>query len=348
MYPTGRWPELTGRQQEILRLVVQEYVTTAAPVGSRTLVRKYGLDVSPATVRNEMNVLEALGFLAQPHTSAGRVPTELGYRYYVERLAEPSELSPQERARIRQALRQARQEVEAWTEVAVRLLARTVPGTSVATPPRGEEVRFKHCELLSVSPRRVLLVMVLEDSRILQHLLDLEEPLEQEALSALAARLNRALAGKTAAEVSGALEGVTPTERKVLELIRHSLEEAEVPGELVRAGVGYILEEPEFAGQMERLRALLEVLESGELLQRLSPPPPGKVEVWIGQEIPLEGLDACGLVLARYGSGTGMVGVIGVLGPVRMPYTRAIGGVRYVARVLTELLQEAYGRRSVS
>src|SRR5690554_5745018 len=175
---------LTERQEQILGLMVRQYIETGTPVGSQKLVDQFNLDFSPATVRNELAILDELGYLHQLHTSAGRVPTERGYRYFVQRLLGEFELPLREQQMIKHQFHQARLDMEQWMRLAAAILARTSRGASVVTAPRPRPNRFKHIELISTQGRLVLMILVLYGGDVKQQMLTLAEPLEQERLSA--------------------------------------------------------------------------------------------------------------------------------------------------------------------
>src|SRR5919109_1960750 len=182
--------EMTDRRRLILKLVIQEYIDNPEPVGSEMLVRKYGLNVSSATVRNELAVLEDLGYLTHWHTSAGRVPTDAGYRYFVENLMDRTPLSPTEQRTIRHQFYQVRSELDQWIQLAGAVLARTDQNASVVTPPRSYQSRFKHLEMIAIHDTTVLLVLVLHDGTIRQQTFSLEAARSQDELSRSAGRIN--------------------------------------------------------------------------------------------------------------------------------------------------------------
>src|SRR4051794_33069251 len=192
---------ITDRQRQILAIIVEHYVATARPVASEHITGHYGLNVSSATVRNEMVELEKAGLIAQPHTSAGRVPSDRGYRYFVENLMTPTALSTSEQRTIRHQFHQIEMDAEEWVRLATSVLARTVHSAAVATAPRSSAVRLKHFEFLSISDMRILIVLVGHDGTVNQQMLTLDEGWDQESLSTLSARLNAAFGGKTAQEI---------------------------------------------------------------------------------------------------------------------------------------------------
>jgi heat-inducible transcriptional repressor len=206
--------DLTERQRMILLLVVRDYIDTAQSVGSQRLVDHYKLGISSATARNELATLTDLGYLRQPHTSAGRVPTEEGYRYFVTHLMHQAELPESIQHTISHQFYQARQDVDQWMTLAASILAHQSQGVSVVTAPHAEEAHFKHVELISTQGRQVLMVLVMAGGEVNQQILTLAEPVTQERLSTTADRLNRAIEGKSADELA-ALPGRGDTSSRI-------------------------------------------------------------------------------------------------------------------------------------
>src|SRR5579859_4103416 len=196
---------LSQRKQQILRALVEEYIHTATPVASETLVRKYGLRLSSATVRHELPGLEGANLIHQPHTSAGRVPTDLGYRYFVEHLMEESALAIDEQLLIRHQFYQVQDQLDQWVRLTASVMARLLHSAAVMTPPRSTEGQLKHFEILSVTDLSAHLVLVLQDGTVKQQRLLWEYPVEQEELSASAAHLNRLFQDKSSKQVEALL-----------------------------------------------------------------------------------------------------------------------------------------------
>jgi len=339
--------ELTPRQQTILGLVVRDYVETATPVGSRALVERYGLSVSPATVRNELAQLEESGYLSHPHTSAGRVPTHAGYRYFVERLLGEVALPLHEQLTIVHQFHQARQNLEQWMPLAASVLARTARGAALVTVPQAVESRYKHLQLISTQGRGVLLVLVLRGGMVKQRTLTLAELFSQEALSEASDRLNQLCNGLAAEEIEGRIEMLPPFEADVAQLVLDIMRQVDAhpAGPVYRDGLSEVLRQPEFA-EGEKAQELVRVLEErnffrGVLADALSPRT-GSVRVLIGGEGRWEELQTCSLVLARYGVTDLSTGALGVVGPTRMLYGRAISVVRFVAGLLSDLVYDMH------
>jgi heat-inducible transcriptional repressor len=346
---------LSQRKQQILRALVQEYVHSATPVASETLVRKYGLGFSSATVRHELAGLEEAGLIYQPHTSAGRVPTDLGYRYFVEHLVEDSTLSLDEQRLIRHQFYQVQDQLDQWVRLTASVMARLLHSAAVMTPPRASEGRLKHFEVLSVSDLSAHLVLVLMDGTVKQQRLLLEAPLQQAELSAISLRLNTLFYEKSAAELDELLSRYdsSSVEHLVGSTIARMLEQHGDPlGDVFyREGVVNILEQPEYSRigpeeeRNERVRKVLEVLEQNRFLPFLASQlrDADGVQVIIGGENDWDEMRDVSLVVARYGREDKVSGLLGVIGPTRMQYGRAIAVVRYMTQVMNELLSEVYG-----
>jgi len=338
---------LTPRQQTVLGLVVREYVSSASPVSSRALVGCYGLEISTATVRNELALLEELGYLTHPHTSAGRVPTHQGYRYFVERLLGEVNLPLHERRTIAHQFHQARQDFEQWMPLATSVLARTARGAALVTAPQAAESRYKHLQLISTQGRLVLLILVLRGGTVKQQLLTLVEPLSQEALNEISDRLNQAYNGLAADEIQARIDALPSLEADVAILVVDIMHRADMHAAdiVYRDGLSEVLQQPEFA-EGEKAQGLVRVMEErsflGVVLADALGPEVGSVRVLIGGEGRWDELRACSLVLARYGVTGFATGALGVVGPTRMLYGRAISAVRFVAGLLSDLVYDMY------
>jgi heat-inducible transcriptional repressor len=337
---------LGERQKLILALVIRDYIDNAQPVGSKTLVDKYGLTFSPATVRNEMVALTEAGYLRQPHTSAGRVPSEEGYRYFVRQLMGQTDLSPQTKRMITHQFYQVGHDVNRWLRLAASILAHQSQAASLVTAPHPERARFKHIELISTLGRQVLMVLVLTGGEIRQQMLALAEPVSQETLSTTAAQLNQLCLGMTAAAIATLIPQMEALEQDVLNLIIAEMDRssAVLGGEVYRDGMTNVLADPEFA-EVKLARRALRVFEERTFLQDLLTSTiltsnVGGVQVLIGGEGTWEELRECSIVLGRYGVPGLATGTLGVLGPIRMSYGHTISTVRFVADLLSDLVVE--------
>ncbi|NOY97775.1 MAG: heat-inducible transcription repressor HrcA [Chloroflexi bacterium] len=338
--------ELTERQKKILMLVVREYIETAQPVGSKSLVKRYHLEVSSATVRNEMAALTEMGYLRQPHTSAGRTPSEEGYRYFVSQLMNQVELPSAVQHTISHQFFQARHDVEQWMHLAASILANRSQGVSLVTAPHAEQARYKHIELIATQGRQVLMVLVLIGGEVSQQVLTLAEPVPQEQLSRAAAQLNQVCVGFGADEIAALPARSNALEQDILTLVVQDMRRANnlVSGEIYTDGLTNVLSEPEFTDSDDARRAL-RLFEEESLLQDLLSrtimnSSVGGLQVLIGGEETWEELQQCSMVLARYGVPGLATGTVGVLGPMRMPYARTIPTVRFMADLLSDLITE--------
>ncbi|HJR81813.1 MAG TPA: heat-inducible transcriptional repressor HrcA [Anaerolineales bacterium] len=339
-------PELTERQKTLLLLIIRDYIESAQPVGSKRLAEHYRLHLSSATIRNEMAALTEMGYLRQPHTSAGRVPTEEGYRYFVSQMMNQAELPESVQATISHQFHQSRADIDQWMTLAASILAHQSQGVSVVTAPHADQAKFKHVELISTQGRQVLMVLVLVGGEVSQQILTLAEPVSQERLSQTAARLNGLLAGLAVGAIA-----VLPTRPDALDqdililIIQEMRQIAErVSGEVYTDGLANVLSEPEFAESDEARRAL-KLFEKGSALQDLLARTTinsnvGGLQVLIGGEGEWEELRQCSMVLARYGVPGLATGTLGVLGPMRMSYARTIPTVRFVAGLLSNLVTD--------
>jgi len=347
-----RREDLSERQRIILKLIIKEYIKTAQPVSSEVIARNEALSVSSATVRNEMSTLEERGFISHPHTSAGRIPTDLGYRYFVEYLVdqeqEESALSVVERRTIEHQFHQVEMAQSEWMRLAAAVLAQAVQSTAVITPPRATHARLKHLELISVQDRLALLIVVFHEGTIRQQMMPLDEVKNQEELSALAHRLASRYAGLTQDQIAAHSAVLTGFSAQVHDLLLHLMRQQDElnASEVYHNGLIYMLEQPEFDSR-ERAYRLLELLEQRSLLCNILPQALDRdgVQIFIGSENPWTELREYSLILSRYGISDEMLGVLGVLGPTRFPYARAISSVRHMARVLSALIQDIYGVR---
>jgi heat-inducible transcriptional repressor len=339
--------ELTERQRLILALVVRDYIETAQPVGSARLVEHYHIDLSSATVRNEMAALTEMGYLRQPHTSAGRAPSEEGYRYFVTHIVYQADLPEPARQTISHQFFQARQDVEQWMPLAASILAHQSRAASLVTAPHAERARFKHLELIATQGRQVLMVLVLTGGEVSQQILTLVEPVAQELLSHAADGLNQACMARTTEEIAALPPRSEALEKDILTLVLQDMNRGEqrISGEIFLDGLTNVLSEPEFL-ESDDARQAVRLFEERSLLQdllaRTMPNSHvGGVQVLIGGEGKWEELKQCSVVLARYGIPGHATGMLGVFGPMRMAYSRTIPTVRFMADLLSSLVSES-------
>ena len=337
---------VTERRASIFSLIVREYVETAAPVGSKMLREKYHVPVSPATIRNEMQALELDGLLRQPHTSAGRVPSDRGYRFFVESLMVPGNLSDDEQATIRHQFYQTPPELDEWVELAAVLLARSLGLMAIVAPPRAHELQVRHLELIGLNELLALLVVVLREARVLKQLVPLESSLSQDDLSVMAHRLNEQVSGKSAMELRLAPDPEHATQAHVMQTLRRLLAEESIRDtEPQIEGFSAVLSQPEFQEDHERALRIVSLIDqhAGDRVVPFGALEGDGVSVVIGEENHAEELRECSVVLAPYGFSAGMSGYVGVLGPTRMHYAEGVAAVRYFSGLLQEMIERFYG-----
>jgi heat-inducible transcriptional repressor len=341
------FPELDPRARQVLGAVVREYIATAEPVASAQLVRGYKLDVSAATVRNELAALEEAGLLTHPHTSAGRVPTDLGYRYFIETLMPSPSLRPDEQVTVSHQFQQALQDTAAWLRVAASSLARLTAEASIVTTPGSNRTALRHVEVVPIQERRVLLVAVVEGGAVRQQILELGTPTTADQLRALSTRLTNSLSGAMATQVRAAAGAERGAEADITGALARILDEYDTvrAREVYVDGFQNILAQPEFA-ESDRSRAMLSLFEDRTRLSEILPLDlgDGEVHITIGHEHRHESLRECSLVIGRYGASADIVGFVGVVGPTRMDYARSIGAVRYVGSLMSDLVRVMEGR----
>jgi heat-inducible transcriptional repressor len=339
-------PNLSDRQRRLLHIVIQEYVKTAQPVGSNSIVQSHDLGVSSATIRNDLAVLEKEGLLTHPYTSAGRVPTDAGYRYFVQYLLGDSELSTQERSDIRMQFSPARRELDQWLRLSTAVLAKASQNAAVATAPRAARCRYKHMELVAIHGTKVLLVLVLQEGTVKQQLLDLDEPVEQSELSRVSNELNDHLAQCDATAIAAQWQALSPFARQVALLVQDTMGriDDQFSGQIFRDGLVQILEAPEFV-ESDNVRKIVQVFEQRPLLEQILGEYAASrdIQVVIAGDGRFAELQDISLVIGRYGADNRATGVLGVIGPVRMSYGRTIGAVRFVATLMSEVVEEIVG-----
>jgi heat-inducible transcriptional repressor len=337
---------LDDRKLEVLRAIVEDYVETQEPVGSRALVERHQLGVSPATVRNDMAVLEEEGYIRQPHTSAGRVPTDAGYRLFVDRLSRVKPLSPAERRAIERFLVGA-VDLDDVVHRTVRLLAQLTRQVAVVQYPSLARSSVRHLELVPISTTRVMLVMIADTGRVEQRLVELPRPVPADDVLDLRGKVNEKLAGQKLADtpplVQALVDDSAPETRPTMAvlasvlletLVERSEERLALAGtaNLTRGGV------LDFQGT---LRPVLEALEEEVILLKLiGEVEPSTTRVRIGPENEIDNLRSASVVSTGYGPGATVVGGLGVLGPTRMDYPGTIATVRAVARYVGDLLAQ--------
>ena len=336
---------LASRKEQILRAVVSDYTVTGIPVGSQLLAAKYFVALSSATIRNELADLVGTGYLQQPHTSAGRIPTDRGYRYFVDFLMDQEAPPANIRRAARQEFERAPRHLEGILELSAMVLAQITENVSLVTAPQANEARIKHIDLVSLDPQSVLVILVLEGNLLRQEVLALPRPVSQDDLSKMASLLNQEVRGATGDDLHARLDGLGPQEqeqRHILERIAESIAryDSQRQTAVLHDGVRNLFRQPEFL-DVSRLEELLELLEEGaQLSAALQQVAFEKdVEVIIGRQNPSTELRECSLVLTTYKMSDRSRGSIGVIGPTRMRYGQVVARVRMVSQLTSEALE---------
>ncbi|MDZ4671355.1 MAG: heat-inducible transcriptional repressor HrcA [Phototrophicales bacterium] len=340
-------PELTKRQEEILALIIHNYTQKPEPVSSKVLAENSALNLSSATIRNEMAVLEDLGYIQAPHTSAGRIPSQNGYRYFVKHRihAESSALSNSEQKHITSKFLSQPLATEGWLRLAATVLARTSQSASLVTAPIVETSRYKRLELISIQGRLVLMVLVLHGGIVQQRMLNLADPINQMRLEEVANVLNGLFADLYTPQLRLRITHLTQLEREVADLAVELMEQSDNDQTrlIYRDGLSEVIgsfTDGEGAQQMVRVleeRAFLEVI-----LNDMAQGSQEDVRVIVGGDGRWEELNRLSLIFSRYGIPGQLSGAIGILGPTHINYGRAISTVRYVSGLMTSMLAEFY------
>jgi len=339
--------ELNERSREIFRHIVRAYVESGEPVGSRTLSRRLGISLSPATIRNVMSDLEAAGLLYAPHTSAGRLPTELGLRLWVDGLLEVGRLTEAERMEIEAQCAGAGRSMAETLEQATGALAGLSHCAGLVIAPKSDRA-LRHIEFVHLGPGRALVVIVTEDGLVENRLIDVPIGLPASSLIEASNFLSARLVGRTIAEARQAVAQELAAQRAELDQLTQKVVEAglaswsaEKGGALIVRGQARLLEDVTALADLERIRGLFSALERKEALTRLLEAAEGAegVQIFIGAESELFGLSGCSLVVAPYRNGQQrIVGAVGVIGPTRIDYARVIPMVDYTAQLIGRII----------
>lgn len=333
------------RKLSVLRAIVEDYVETREPVGSKALVERHALGVSSATIRNDMAALEEEGLIAQPHTSAGRVPTDAGYRLFVDRLSQVKPLSQAEKRAISTLLTDA-VDLDDVLDRTVRALSTLTRQVAVVQYPSLSRASVRHVELVPLAPGRLLVVLITDSGRVEQRTVEVDPQVTDELVGELRARLNAGLAGRPLAEVAVLLpttaEAFRPEDRDLVASVVTALMDAlssQREDRVVLAGTAHLARSPlDFS---QSIGPVLEAIEEQVVLLRLlgemADDPASGVSVRIGHENHHQGLIETSLVSSGYGSGT-QVARLGVLGPTRMDYPTTMAAVRAVARYVSRII----------
>ncbi len=327
---------MENRKQAILRAVVNEFTTSAVPVGSQSLHSRYFVNLSSATIRSELAELADLGYLTQPHTSAGRIPTDSGYRYFVDFLMDLEEVPERVLGFINEELGHTTADIQGLVERVAMTTAAVTQNASVASAPQGSQGRIKHVDLVSLEPKDVLLILLLEGNLLRQQVVQVTDATTQPTLDLLASKLNQSLGGKAGEEVRRHYENAAlGLEKELLGRVVAALDQYEQGAEnlVVHDGVRNLLRQPEFA-ESSRVQQVLEVLEETRYIGN------SDLQIVIGSENASSQLQGCAVVLTTYGPSNHLKGVLGVIGPTRMAYSQTVARLRAVARSASERMAE--------
>ncbi|MDO4867963.1 MAG: heat-inducible transcriptional repressor HrcA [Clostridia bacterium] len=339
--------QLDDRKYLILQAIIDDYIMTAIPVGSRTISRKSGVGFSPATIRNEMSDLEELGYLDQPHTSAGRVPSNKAYRLYVDHLMKTVKLSSDERERMHEHLLSKSKQVEGVIRSAASVLSDATKYTSVIVAPKLGTLRIKHVQLVPVAERTALMVIVTSAGIVKDAIIRVPNGLDADDLYSISRMLTQRLADKPLEAVRQAFAEMlrnAEQNRKLLgetlSVIEQKLESGGDASDVIVGGTGNLLEYPEYS-DVNKARNFLAVLESKDKLRNLIGRDSGmEISIRIGPENQVPELSDCSIVTASYRVGDHSNGTLGIIGPTRMNYNRVISVLEFMGRALSDVLSE--------
>ncbi len=344
----GRQPDGAERKKKILQAVIRNYLETGEPVGSRTISKYTDLNLSSATIRNEMADLEEMGYIFQPHTSAGRIPSDKGYRFYVDAMMEEKEREFAEMREMKGVLVERQNKVETLLKQVAKVLAQNTQYATMISAPRSKRSKLKFIQLSRVDARQLLAVIVLEGNVIKNNILPVEEELDDETLLKLNILLNTNLNGLAIDEINLAMIAVMKQQAgihshivgEVIDAVAEAIR-AEEDLEIYTSGTTNIFRYPELADQ-QKASELLNTFEEKKLLGEFLQDTHAEVEetgiqVYIGSETPVQSMRDCSVVTATYELGGGMKGTIGIVGPKRMDYDKVVTTLRTIQTQLDEL-----------
>jgi len=336
---------LSIRTETILKSIVGQYIMRAIPVASQSIVSDHELRVSPATIRNEMANLEQEGYIKRQHHSAGSIPSDKGYRYYVESLGE-IELPLTEQRMISHLFHQVEGELEEWLKLTAKLIAQLVQNMAIVTRPRPVNCRFQYLEIVALHELLALVVLVLRGAKIKQQLVTFDQAMSQSELSAIARKMNTEYSGLTCAQIQAKEIELSPVEKQLTScLVKIMQTECQQDyEEPYLDGLHLMINQPEFADS-QRLRSLMELIDQRSILKSIIPEGLANqgIRVIIGRENKAAEIQDYSIVISRYGLPNEATGAIGIIGPTRMPYARAISTISYLSSVLSSLANELYG-----
>lgn len=346
---TTNWGEvmLNDRKKKILQLIIEDYISTAEPVGSRTIARKYNLGISPATIRNEMSDLEMLGYLEQPHTSAGRIPSAQAYRFYVDSLLEPGALTDNDMALINSWFRERRRSIDEIFQSTAKILSRMTQNVSMVLANKSDKAVFRYMKFLPLDDRHAILCIVTDDGNVDNCVVEIPLGMRPEELDYMAGRVSRLLEGKELAEISDTLLGTVHTDIVENKLLFTSLlntinkmNRKHQQQRVFLGGTKQLLSQPEFR-DMDRVRDLLGILEEEKVVRDLLlAGEDSGLKITIGSENKFTGIQDCSMVQATYRLNGQVVGTMAVLGPTRMEYSKVISVMDYLHKYLKTIFQQ--------
>jgi len=343
-------PQLSSRDDAVLRAVVNSYINMAEPVGSRTISKRYGFGLSPATIRNIMADLEEMGFLEQVHTSSGRVPTDQGYRFYVDRLGELPPLTPEEQNSIEMGYRSEPDELQDILANTSKILSTVAHQCGIVALPRAVDTVVKSFQITRLRRRQYLVILAGEPGLVYNRVIELEEELAQDSLDAMCRYLISEFQGMTLGEIRTCIcermarerEQYSATLRRAMELAEKAIPTEDEPGEVIVGGTANILSYPEFTADVEKMRRIFEAFEEkAKLLLILDQCMSGEeMSILIGSESQVQEMEALSFIFHPYEMGGRLAGWIGLFGPKRMHYPRNIAIVDYTAKTLNRILSQ--------
>ena len=338
---------LNDRKKKILQLIIEDYISTAEPVGSRTIARKYDLGISPATIRNEMSDLELLGYLEQPHTSAGRVPSAQAYRFYVDSLIEPGSLTDNDMALINSWYKERRRNIDDIFQSTAKILSRMTQNVSMVLANKDTEAVFRYIKFLPLDSSHAILCIVTDDGNVDNCVVEIPLGMRPEEMDYLAGRISSVLEGKELSEISDELLSalhMDVAEDKVLftsflqAIKRMSRKQNEQ--RVFLGGTKQLLNQPEFR-DVERVKSLLGILEEEKVVRDLLVAGEDSgLKITIGTENKFTGIQDCSMVQATYRLNGKIVGTMAVLGPTRMEYGKVITVMDYLHKYLKTIFEQ--------
>jgi len=335
---------LDDRVKAILSGIVQSYIQSAEPVGSRTLSKSLSMNLSPATIRNIMADLSELGFLEQPHTSAGRVPTDKAYRFYVDSMATANTLPRDIAAMIEHTLGESSQDLERLLSNTTKLLAGLTKFTGVVAAPRAERARLKMVEFIKMNSRQVFVVLITQSNIVHNKIIEVSEELSQEFLNGVSEYLNSHFSGQSLLTVrERVMESLAEEKSRYDQLLAHVVRLSKKAFELPEASIIYVEGQSNIVrdfADLEKIQRLLKALEEKISIVRILDETVAAqgVQIFIGTENRQEALQDCAVITSQYGAQNHFLGAIGVIGPTRMDYPRVIPIIDYTAKILSQAL----------